>query len=227
LTRLVADPNPTSAFLDDYAHVIQALIKLYTADFSEKWLFRAKELTQYAIQHFHDDQSSLLFYTLDTDQLLIIRQRKITDSVIPSSNAVMAHNLFLLGHYFQKEEWMERTNAMLTRVRESMISRPLYSGHWLSVLLKTVFPFWQIVISGEAFPRKISFMQKQFLPNAIFSGSNGRSTLPIAQDKKSTPRSPIYLCRDQTCLQPIENAEEALEVIRKEDEKNWQWIHME
>ncbi len=215
MTRLLTDQNSTSAFLDDYAHVIQALMALYSADFREEWLFRAEEFTRYAVQHFHDPKSALLFYTSDTDQPLITRQRQTADSVIPSSNAVMAHNLFLLGHYFQKEEWIERSSALLNIMKESMHSRALYSARWHRVLLQTVFPFWQVSVSGETFQKKISFLQKQFLPNVLFSGSDGKGKLPIVQDKKSTSHTPIYLCRDKTCLKPIENAEEALEVIRK------------
>ncbi len=215
LTRLLTGQNATSAFLDDYAFTIQALIGLYGAEFREEWLFRAREISAYVLQHFHDPESSLLFYTPDTDPPLITRQRQTADSVIPSSNAVMAHNLFLLGHYFQKDEWIERSSDMLNTMRGSMNSRLLYSSHWLQVLLKTVFPFWQVTVSGEAFQQKLSFMQKQYLPYTILSGSKGKGRLPMSQDKKSSHRTPIYLCRDKTCLEPFEDAEEVLEIIRE------------
>lgn len=215
LKRLPRDTHSPSAFLDDYALTIQALICLYSADFREEWLFQAEEITAFALDHFQDPESSLLFYTPDFQNSLITRQRQTSDSVIPSSNAVMAHNLFLLGHYFQKDEWIEQSSAMLDTMKESMNSRPLYSTHWLKVLLKTVYPFWQVSVSGEKFREKVSFLQKQFLPNIIFSGSKTDSTLPMGEDKKSSPHTPIYLCRDKTCLKPIEEAEEALEVIRK------------
>lgn len=218
MKRLLTDQNSTSAFLDDYALTTQALIGLYQADFKEEWLFRAEEIIRFALDHFHDSQSSLLFYTPDTDPPLITRQRQTADSVMPSSNAVMAHNLLLLGHYFQNDVWIEKSAAMLNTMVESMDSRPLYSAHWLRVLLKMVFPFWQVTVSGEAFQKKISFLQKQFLPNTVISGSKGKSKLPMGQDKKSSSQTPIYLCRDKTCLESVEDAGEALEVIRKGEE---------
>jgi len=215
LKRILNDQNSPSAFLDDYAHVIQALIALYSADFREEWLFRAEKIVVFTLQHFQDPESSLLFYTPDFQNPLITRQRQTSDSVIPSSNAVMAHNLFILGHFFQKDEWIEKCSAMLSTMKESMNSRPLYSAHWFKVLLRSEFPFWQVTVSGKAFQKKISFLQQQYLPNALFSGSDGKGKLPIVQDKKSTSHTPIYLCRDKTCLEPVEDAKEALEVIRK------------
>ena len=43
-------------FLDDYAFTISAFIKLYEATFDEKWLTISKQLSDYAIMHFKDDQ---------------------------------------------------------------------------------------------------------------------------------------------------------------------------
>jgi uncharacterized protein YyaL (SSP411 family) len=46
--------------LDDYAFTI-SFIELYQATFNEKWLYKAKELNDYAITHFYDSKSGMFF----------------------------------------------------------------------------------------------------------------------------------------------------------------------
>jgi len=52
-----------NAFLDDYALLTDAFIGLYQVTFDEQWLNKAKDLTQYAVEHFYDDKSEMFFYT--------------------------------------------------------------------------------------------------------------------------------------------------------------------
>src|SRR5690606_2682002 len=83
-----------SAFLDDYAFVIDGLIGLYEATFEESWLEEAEKLAQYVIANFHDEETGMLFYTASGDEKLIARKHEIMDNVIPGSNSAMARNLF-------------------------------------------------------------------------------------------------------------------------------------
>ncbi len=49
------------AFLDDYALLARAYIRLYEATFDIHWLQQARSITEYAITHFRDEQSGLFF----------------------------------------------------------------------------------------------------------------------------------------------------------------------
>ncbi|MCF8388654.1 MAG: thioredoxin domain-containing protein, partial [Bacteroidales bacterium] len=91
-----------NAFLDDYAMSIQAMISLYQATFDEKWLGFALELNSHVMQHFFDSKSGMFYYTSDQDEALVVRKMELADNVIPASNSVMAHNLFLLGALYGK-----------------------------------------------------------------------------------------------------------------------------
>jgi uncharacterized protein YyaL (SSP411 family) len=66
---------------------------LYQATFNEKWLYKAKELNDYAITHFYDSKSGMFFYTHNNHSNLIAKM-EVADNVIPSSNSEMAKNLF-------------------------------------------------------------------------------------------------------------------------------------
>ncbi|MCL4165997.1 UNVERIFIED_CONTAM: hypothetical protein GTU68_048034, partial [Idotea baltica] len=52
-----------NGFLDDYAFTIDAFIQMYQVTFDERWLDKAKSLTDYVIVHFSDQESSYFFYT--------------------------------------------------------------------------------------------------------------------------------------------------------------------
>src|SRR6218665_2712871 len=71
-----------NGFLEDYSFVIEGLIALYQATFSEKYLLKAQELMEYCMMHFRDEKSGMFFFTSDTDQALITRKMELSDNVI-------------------------------------------------------------------------------------------------------------------------------------------------
>ena len=119
-----------NAFLDDYANTIKAFIELYQATFEEKWLNEAQKLTAYALKHFYDQESGLFFYTSDLDPKLITRRIDVADNVIPSGNSVMANNLFYLGHYFYKEDYINKARQMLNSNKENVIQYGYFYSNW-------------------------------------------------------------------------------------------------
>ena len=113
-----------NAFLDDYAFTVKAFISLYQVTFDEKWIMLAKKLMEYSILHFFDDSTGMFYYTSDLDPKLINRKIEITDNVIPSSNSVMAENLYLLGVYFFNDDYKEKSRQMLKNVKEYLLQYP-------------------------------------------------------------------------------------------------------
>lgn len=96
------------AFLDDYALLANAYIRLYQATFDIHWLDLSRIITDYMIAHFQDEKSSMFFYTSNQSEALFTRKMEITDNVMPSSNAVMANNLYQLGQYFYYQPYMPK-----------------------------------------------------------------------------------------------------------------------
>ncbi len=109
-----------NAFLDDYAFAIEAFIKLYEATFDETWLFKAKSLADYALQHFNDSESGFFFFTSDEDDPLIARKIDFSDNVTPSSNSSLAAGLFKLSKYFYNEDYETIAKKMILLMKESM-----------------------------------------------------------------------------------------------------------
>ncbi|RZL35800.1 MAG: thioredoxin domain-containing protein, partial [Pedobacter sp.] len=76
-----------NAFLEDYAHSIQAFIALYQATFNEKWLTDAKQLADYCLEHFFDEHQGFFAFSSDLDEALISKNYETEDNVIPASNS--------------------------------------------------------------------------------------------------------------------------------------------
>ncbi|RQO70396.1 thioredoxin domain-containing protein [Pedobacter sp. KBW06] len=202
-----------SGFLDDYAFFIEALISLYQADFDEKWLNEAKQLTDQVIANFADPESPMFFYTPSNGEALIARKHEIMDNVIPASNSVMAQNLHALGLLFDEESYVDQATVMLAAVQPQIKTYGSAYSNWAIQLLNEVFGVSEIAITGKNAGMLKKEINSRYIPNKIIlSGTN--STLPLLKDKGSI-ETKIYICRNKVCQLPVATVDEALKLITK------------
>ena len=117
-----------NGYLEDYAMVIQASLDLYEITLNQLWIERALKLSEYVINNFSSSESELFYFTSKKDEDLISRSVEFRDNVIPSSNSIMAKNLFRLYHYFDKEEYYERSKNMSLSVTQEFEACLLYTS---------------------------------------------------------------------------------------------------
>ncbi|MCS6905114.1 MAG: thioredoxin domain-containing protein [Bacteroidia bacterium] len=205
------------AFLDDYAFLIDALLSLYQATFNEEYIEIAEKLLQQALVSFEDKNSALLFYTANTNEPLITRKKEIQDNVIPSSNAIMAHNLLTLAHLLSKEEYEQKAIQMMRAVVEEAIKYPAAYAHWLLLLSRFIFPDYEVAICGPDYKRKRADFEYNYLPNVILLGiggkNNGHSKLPLLQHKWVDEKTQFFVCQNKTCQLPVDSVSKVLDMI--------------
>jgi len=215
LTRVynvnIGQEDHSVAFLDDYAFVIDGLIGLYEACFDESYLQTAKQLTEYAITEFYDEQSGMFFYTARSGEQLIARKQEIIDNVIPSSNSMMAHNLFKLGHFYDQDEYLNISGQMLRNVHSQIKTYGSGYSNWASLLLFHVFGIFEIAITGSSAEEKRMELEKYYIPNKILLGGSS-GTLPLLKDKWAA-ETKIYVCQNRTCLLPVIEVIDAIKQI--------------
>ncbi|MDX2245328.1 MAG: thioredoxin domain-containing protein [Bacteroidia bacterium] len=198
-----------SGFLDDYALVIDAYIALYQVTFEGKWLSQAQLHTAYVSAHFFDRHTAMFFYTSDEEEVLVRRKTEVQDDVIPSSNAVMAHNLHALGLLYGEPEYLRQMRQMLANMKTAFVESPAWHACWGLLALKQVFPFYEIAITGEKIEDFRKKMQMRYHPGRIFAGSTKESSLPLLKDRfQKTTR--VYVCEEGVCHLPVSSVEEAL-----------------
>ncbi|HEX8549403.1 MAG TPA: thioredoxin domain-containing protein [Cytophagaceae bacterium] len=201
-------------FLEDYAFVIQGFISLYEATFGESWLFLAKELADYALEHFNDVDESLLYFTSNTADKLIARKKELFDNVIPSSNSTMANNLYLLGLHFGEQAFIDRSLDMLTRLKKLISSDLYYLSNWATLYSSQVRPTVEFAIAGDYYINFRKEIDKYYLPNKVVAGTQYFSNLPLLKGRG--PRSwetSIFVCFNKTCGLPVHNVNDALKQV--------------
>jgi len=204
-----------NGFLDDYAFTIAAFISLYQATFDEKWLIEARDLLEYTLEHFYNKTSGLFYYTSDIDPSLIARKMELMDNVIPASNSEMAKNLFILGKYFYYEDYILKSEKMLSNVKENALKSGVYFANWDILMAWFASEPYEIAIVGKDFKAKRKELDQHYLPNVFLSGGKNEGTLSFLQDKMIKGQTTIYVCRNKMCKLPVTEICEAIKQISK------------
>lgn len=209
------EKSSINGYLEDYATTIDAFISLYENTLDTKWLLTARDLSNYAFEHFFDNDSKLFFFTSNQDASLVSRPIEYRDNVIPASNSIMAKNLFKLSHYFGNEHYYKTATTMLNNVKPEI--QKYGSGHsnWLDLMLNYTHPFYEVVTVGKDVNQKISKLNNVYLPNKIIAGSiTDDDTSPLLKNKFIDSETLIYVCTNNTCKYPVSNVEDAVKLIK-------------
>jgi uncharacterized protein YyaL (SSP411 family) len=204
-----------NAFLDDYAFTIEAYISLYQATFNERWLINAHQLLNYTLSHFYNNNRGMFYYTSDFDPALITRNTEVTDNVIPSSNSAMAKNLYVLGQYFYKDDYIEKAKIMLNNVKQNVFKYSAYYANWDILMAWLAGKPYEAAIIGKDFESKRKKFDTHYLPDVFFSGGVNEGILPLLENKLKEGQTTIYLCRDKMCKSPVSDVQDALQQIIK------------
>lgn len=200
--------------LDDYAFTIDALLALYQITFDRNYLNKSILLKDYVVKHFLEPRTNLFFYTSINSENLIARKKEITDSVIPSSNSVMAHNLFTLGTILSDEELILSAKKMLHRIQNLAQTNGIYFSNWQRLLLRFLGDSSEVVIMGREAVQTSQKLQTEFLPLSIFAGSEKNAYIPLMENRESE-KTLIYVCKNKSCLLPTEKTHEAFSHLKK------------
>jgi uncharacterized protein YyaL (SSP411 family) len=191
-----------TGFSQDYATVIETFISLYQVTLDEKWLHKSKQLMDYTIAHFMDKKSNMFYFTSNTSQNLITRKMEIQDNAIPSSNSILAHNLFQLGHYFSNASYSKIAKQMLNNIKNDCKEAPIAYYNWLNLMQNYTDNYYEVAVSGKDALNKVKELQNYYLPNVLLAGSNIESKLPLLQDRFMPNETFIYVCVEGACKLP-------------------------
>lgn len=203
-----------SGFLEDYAFAIEAFTALFEVTGQKQWLDDAQRLTEFALQQFFDEQKSVFYFTSNEQQDLIARTIEIHDNVIPSSNSVMARNLFRLSYLLDRPDYLNIAQKMLDQISRNMIEYPSGYSNWSQLLLDLTASHFEVVIIGERALEFLTEIQKNYLPNVIFCTGTTEDELPLMKNRYVSGKTLIYICQNKSCQLPVETVEEALALIR-------------
>lgn len=204
----------TPAFLDDYAFLVNALIEFYQVSFDIKVLHKAQILMDTVLENFSDSSNKMFFYNDSRFDQLITRPTETNDNVIPSSNSVMAENLYLLGLLTGDDKMIQHAATMVKNMKSEILSNSVYQTNWGKLLLQMAHPPFEIAIMGKDWKSRLLEMQQNFLPGCTFCGGE-EENLPLLLHKNQPGKTMIYVCENKSCKSPVESVDQALKFTRK------------
>jgi uncharacterized protein len=202
------------AFLDDYSHLVAALIHLseITADY--RYLNYAAAFTEKVLADFSDTESPLLFFTGKNQKDVLIRKKEIYDGATPSGNSVMASNLYHLGILLDKGVWKEKAEAMLAAVSEISVKYPTSFGNWLKIIYQLITGISEIALTGPQWKELLKQLLFLYVPHRLMMASEiPLKEYPLLAEKPMDGENHIYLCRNYVCQRPVSTVEEFVKLL--------------
>ena len=193
------------AFLDDYTYLADACIHLQEITAEEKYLYKAKEITEYIFSNFEDEDSSFFFFTAKDQVDIVVRKIEIYDGATPAANSIMAKNLIYLSLVFNNKEWHQKAVTMIESLKTIIVKHPGSFGIWAFTAVNLSAGINEIAIIGNHMMPAVTDVLHEFIPNKILQASFNKSEMFLLEDKPILKDLSIYLCRNFACSAPLKN----------------------
>ena len=202
------------AFLDDYTYMADACIHLQEITADEKYLHKAKKITEYIFENFADEESGFFFFTSQFQKDIVVRKIELYDGATPSANAVMAKNLLYLSIVFDNKEWHQKAVAMIDSLKTIIVKHPGSFGVWTATAINIDVGINEIVIIGKQVMPSVKEVLLQYFPNKILQANFNKSDMPLFKNREVLEKLSIYLCQNFVCKKPVDTVQALLQEIQ-------------
>ncbi|XP_054624929.1 spermatogenesis-associated protein 20 isoform X1 [Dunckerocampus dactyliophorus] len=210
---------PISGFLDDYTFVICGLLDLYEATLQTEWLQWAEELQLRQDALFWDALGGGYFCSDPSDGTVLLQLKEDQDGAEPSANSVSASSLLRLSQYTGRQEWLQRSQQLLTAFSDRLTNVPIALPEMVRALMAQHYTLKQIVICGQRdSPDTKSLLEavnSLFLPHKVLMLLDGNADSFLCQRlpalSSMTQQGGVataYVCQDFTCSLPVTDPQE-------------------
>ena len=156
----------------------------------------------------------MFYFTSKKDEELISRSIEYRDNVIPSSNSIMAKNLFKLFHYFDKDDYFEKAKNMSLSVSQEFEAYPSGYSNWFDLIYNLKSNYYEVAVIGENAIEKVKEINHKYIPNKLIIGSTRENDLPLLKNRFIEGKTLIYVCVNKVCKLPTESVKESILMIR-------------
>ncbi len=214
-----------SGLLDDYAFLVWGLLDLYEATFKVSYLEMAMELNSYLLKHFRDEKSGGFYFTPDTEEVLLIRQKESYDGALPSGNSVAMLNLLRLGRITANSDLEDKAANIGRSFFENIKQLPSAHSQLLAAVDFGLGPSYEVVIAGSSNAKDtksiLKALGKNFAPNKVVILRPAEQESPdIVRLAKFTGelssikgKATAYVCLNYSCQLPTTDINKMLKLI--------------
>ena len=204
-----------NGYLEDYAHLIDALIRYYEATLDEKAIRDASKLTEYVFKHFDQSANGMFYFKSKEDPELVSKKAEITDNVIPASNSVIATCFFKLSLILADESLHELSRSMLAQMEGSFNQYPAGYSQWMLLHQYQSASYFELAIVGKDCLKKLKELHTEYLPNVVICGGETEGSIPVLEGKYSEGKTVLYACKHGVCQQPTSDVGTVLNQLKQ------------
>jgi uncharacterized protein YyaL (SSP411 family) len=210
-------------FLEDYAFLADGLLALYEATFDPRWFSEARRLMDEAIRLFADEPDGGFFDTGTDQEELVSRPKEIMDNATPAGNSVAVSALLHLAAFTGELSYRERAERYLLPIASRLVQHPQAFSYALGALDFAISASKEIAIVGE--PRDaatrglLDTINDRYLPHSVLAcaapeNAQAIEAIPLLADRPlKDGKATAYVCRQFTCLAPVNTAEELAKLL--------------
>ena len=199
-----------NGYLEDYAHLIDALLKHYEATLDVESLKKTKVLVEYVFQNFDRTENGMFYFKSKNDPELVSKKAEVTDNVIPASNSVFATCLFKLSLILADDSLYDLSRSMLAQMEGNFNQYPGGYSQWMLLHQYQSMPYFELAIVGKDCSQKVKEVHHSYLPNVVICGGEDESTIPILEGKFVEEETYFYACKHGACQLPTSDFNEVL-----------------
>jgi uncharacterized protein YyaL (SSP411 family) len=176
-----------AAVLDDYAHLIEALIEAYEATATSRYLALADELMTSCLEKFHDPLEGGFFDT--EDAVLGARLKRIEDVPHASANALAIMLLLKLSLLTGKDAYRQRAEQALKLFARSALEMSVHAGAFFCAY--------------DAFYRLLKLMVEAPRDGELAKAARAIAGTTYAVVLYGEENNRVIPCTTNTCHEPI------------------------
>ncbi len=213
-----------TAYLDDYAFLIQGLLDLYEATGKLRWLEQAIEL-QATLDRFYADSSGGYFMTANDAAPLLAREKPSYDGAEPSGNSVALFNLLRLHEWTTDDRYRAASEKMLRAFGPRLERSPrAMSEMLLGVDFRRSEPKEVVVVlpeKGGNGKELLDVLRSNFLPGKVLvlvregdELQRHAERIPLVAHKVARKgKATAYVCNGGVCRLPTSDPEVFLQQL--------------
>ena len=207
------------AYLDDYAHLLQACLDCLRFEWRDADLEFAIRLAAQLLEYFEDQAHGGFFFTAADHEKLIQRPKSWQDEAMPSGNAVAALALHRLGLLVGEQAYTNSADRALQSVADNVNQTPFHAAGFVALLAESSDPPLQLILRADR--PTLADWRGRILPrlkpgqSAYFIPADATDLPPGIAEKSSGDRASAWVCEGFSCRAPLYDLDAVLRVLEE------------
>jgi uncharacterized protein len=196
-----------TAYLDDYAFLLDSVIELLQQRWDSEHLLFAIWLADEILDKFEDKDNGGFFFTSKDHEELLYRPKSFSDDSMSSGNAIAALSLNRMGNLLGDSRYIDAAENTFIAGWETMLEFPHGHAALITALDEYLSGTEIIIVRGEGDEPSewCSTIRQLFSPERLsFAIPSNDEVLPEALAlKKSLGTTTGYVCSNNICGEPL------------------------